>query len=385
MKKLSQVLLSLLLTITIVLGGCFAIYKVIEADKKENVSQKQEETVPEVQEEEEKEEEEIPEDEIVSITLSAAGDVTLGNTQNQSYDGSFIQMFDNKGSSYFLSNVKSVFENDDMTLVNFEGVLTEATAKVEKEFNLKGRPEFMQILNDGSVECAGFSNNHRLDYYEQGSNDTIEGFKNYGITYACNDTVGVYEVKGIKMGFIAVNHCGGQDVMDYVKNGIVSLKESGANCVIVIIHWGIERDHYPQQEQIQLAHNMIDLGVDLVIGSHPHVLQGVEIYNGKAICYSMGNFCFGGNKNPSVKDTMIYQQTFTFINGELKTNLDATLIPCTISSTDSRNDFQPTVQTGDRKSSIIEELREYSSQFDTEIDDDGNIIFHSCSLVHDTN
>ena len=63
--------------------------------------------------------------------------------------------------------------------------------------------------------------------------------------------------------------------------------------------------------QKKLAHLAIDEGADLVIGHHPHVLEGIEKYNGKYIAYSLGNFCFGGNKNPSDKDTMIFQQTFT--------------------------------------------------------------------------
>ena len=62
---------------------------------------------------------------------------------------------------------------------------------------------------------------------------------------------------------------------------------------------------------MELAHLAIDEGADLVIGHHPHVLQGIEKYKGKYIAYSLGNFCFGGNKNPQDKDTMIFQQTFT--------------------------------------------------------------------------
>lgn len=60
---------------------------------------------------------------------------------------------------------------------------------------------------------------------------------------------------------------------------------------------------------------MIDWGADLLVGTHPHVLQGMELYNGKMICYSLGNFCFGGNRNPKDKDTAIYEQTFTFCDG----------------------------------------------------------------------
>lgn len=315
-----------------------------------------------------------PQEEKVEITLSVAGDVTLGNTQLQGYEGTFIEMYDNKGPSYFLSDVKSVFEKDDMTLVNFEGVLTKATKKMPKEFNLKGRPEFMEILPQGSVECVAFANNHRMDYYEEGSDETVEGFKKFDITYAYDDNVALYEVQGIKIGYVSVNTSHDEEVMDYVKNGIAKLKEDGANAILVYIHWGIELDHYPQNKHEKMGREFIDMGADAVFGAHPHVLQGVEIYNGKPICYSLGNFCFGGNKNPKRKDTMIWQQKLTFVDGELQTGLDAKVIPCTISSTDSRNDFCPTVQSGNRKSSILKDLESYSQKWGTKFTVDGEIV-----------
>ena len=96
-----------------------------------------------------------------------------------------------------------------------------------------------------------------------------------------------------------------------VKENIQALKDAGAQIIIVNFHWGIEKEYTPNATQKKLAHLAVDEGADLVIGHHPHVLEGIEKYNGKYIAYSLGNFCFGGNKNPSDKDTMIFQQTFT--------------------------------------------------------------------------
>ena len=133
--------------------------------------------------------------------------------------------------------------------------------------------------------------------------------------------------------------------------------------MIASCHWGIEGDHYPNSYQQQMAHQVIDWGADVLIGSHPHVLQGVELYNGKVICYSLGNFCFGGNRNPKVKDTAIYQQTFTFVDGVLQKDISADIIPCTISSTTARNDFQPTVAEGERKQAILDDMNDYSKPY----------------------
>lgn len=93
------------------------------------------------------------------------------------------------------------------------------------------------------------------------------------------------------------------------------------------------------------------------------VLQGMELYNGKMICYSLGNFCFGGNRNPKDKDTAIYEQTFTFVDGVLQTDISADMIPCSISSTSERNNFQPAIAKGDRKQTIIDHMNEYSEKY----------------------
>ena len=97
---------------------------------------------------------------------------------------------------------------------------------------------------------------------------------------------------------------------------ITKLNEE-ADIVVVYFHWGIEGDRTPMASQREIAKACIDHGVDLVIGAHPHVLQKTETYKGKQIIYSLGNFCFGGNKNPSDKDTMIYQHTFILENKEI--------------------------------------------------------------------
>jgi poly-gamma-glutamate synthesis protein (capsule biosynthesis protein) len=160
----------------------------------------------------------------------------------------------------------------------------------------------------------------------------------------------------------------------YIQNGIAQLREQGAAIVIACCHWGIEGDHYPNDYQQAAAHRIIDWGADLVVGNHPHVLQGMEVYNGKMICYSLGNFCFGGNKNPADKNTAIYQQAFTLINGELQPGIDAQIIPCTLSSVSSYNDFRPTVASGEKAQEICNLMNTYSQNYSKiEIDELGKL------------
>ena len=117
--------------------------------------------------------------------------------------------------------------------------------------------------------------------------------------------------------------------------------------------------------QIQLGHIAVDEGADLVIGSHPHVIQGYEKYNGRHIVYSLGNFCFGGNPNPSDKDCMIFQQTFTVTGNDVATDDNINVIPCSISSVSNSNNYQPTPATGDEKTHIEAKIKKSSDSIAT--------------------
>ncbi|MDO5587119.1 MAG: CapA family protein, partial [Clostridia bacterium] len=98
------------------------------------------------------------------------------------------------------------------------------------------------------------------------------------------------------------------------------------------------------------------------IGHHPHVLQGMECYKGRMIAYSMGNFCFGGNQNPRDKDTMIYRQTFTVKDGKVTDYNDYGVVPCSLSSTSSRNNYQPTPAEGSEKQRIADKIQKFSDK-----------------------
>ena len=91
------------------------------------------------------------------------------------------------------------------------------------------------------------------------------------------------------------------------------------------------------------------------------VLKNIEEYNGKYICYSLGNFCFGGNSTPSDTDSMIVQQTFTFNKkGKLTKSSKLNIIPCSISSSSGYNDYCPVPLTGDAKQRVLDKISQYS-------------------------
>lgn len=226
--------------------------------------------------------------------------------------------------------------------------------------------DYAQILVKGNVETASLANNHSRDYGEQSYTDTISALENAGIGTFGYDRIDYREVNGVKVALIGTYELAKHlDIQDELKQNIKTAKENGAQLVAVYFHWGTEKETVPDETQIQLGHIAVDEGADLVIGSHPHVIQGYEKYNGRYIVYSLGNFCFGGNPNPSDKDCMIFQQTFTVTGNDVATDDNINVIPCSISSVSNSNNYQPTPATGDEKTRIEAKIKKSSDSIAT--------------------
>ena len=298
------------------------------------------------------------------ITVSFAGDCTLGTYKGS--DNKFGTIWNEHTPDWFLGGVQEVFANDDVTFVNLEGPLTNHTQELEKQFSMRGEPEYIDILKQGSVEAVNLSNNHIYDCGKDGFKDTVTICQQNGINTAGEDYITGYSANGITAYFLGYKGWSNDNSLKAkIAEDIKICKEVYlADIVCVEFHWGEERTYYPNAVQTDLAHWTIDSGADIVVGAHPHVLQGIEKYNGKVIAYSLGNFCFGGNGNPKDKDTMILQVTFDKQGNYFNTEV----IPCTISSTDATNDFRPTIQTGtERGVKILNRIIEYSSKFNDTI------------------
>ena len=297
----------------------------------------------------------------ISITISVVGDCTLGTDENFNYARSLNAYYEKNGPAYFLKNVKSIFDSDDLTIANLEGTFTDLKTRADKTYAFKGPAEFVKILTSSSVEAVTLANNHSRDYGMQSLTDTRNTLDSAGVIHFGYDVTKVVEVKGIKVGLVGIyeliDHTGRAQ---QVKDNIAKVKSEGADIVIVIFHWGIERDAAPNSHQTMLGRLAIDEGADLVCGHHPHVLQGIETYKGKNIVYSLGNFCFGGNSNPSDKDTMIFQQTFTVTKDGVKDDNVTNVIPCSLSSERNRNNYQPTPATGSEAERIMKKIKDRS-------------------------
>lgn len=345
-------ILLLILILSFAIKGCNSRKsKAASSSKAENISQTGSLTVtPE------------PKMDPVSLTLSVVGDCTLGTDENFDYDTSLNAYYENYGADYFMANVKSIFSADDLTIANFEGTLTESTEREDKQFAFKAPASYANILTAGSVEAVNTANNHSHDYGEESFNDTLKALDAANIIHFGYDETAVTEVKGVKVGLVGIyelnDHLGREEQL---KQNIAKVKQDGAQLIVVIFHWGNEKEEVPDDNQRTLGHLAIDEGADLVCGHHPHVLQGIEEYKGKNIVYSLGNFCFGGNAYPSDMDTMIFQQTFTIDQNGVKDDNVTNIIPCSISSDSDYNNYQPTPAEGEEATRIMQKIQERSS------------------------
>lgn len=305
-----------------------------------------------------------------TITISAAGDCTLGIDSRIHH--TFDSYYTKNGNVYFLKKVKPVFSKDDITIVNFEGTLTTSTNRANKAFTFKGPKKYVGILKKGSVEVVTLANNHSMDFGRKGLADTQKTLKKNKIAYCYNSTIAYKKVKGIKIAFIGFSQLEGTTASQVTK-AIKKAKKKRAKIIITSFHWGIEREYYPNSKQKSLAHSAINAGASLVLGHHPHVLQGIERYKGRYIVYSLGNFCFGGNTNPKDKDTMIFQQTFHIKDGKVLSKKDARVIACSLSGSSACNDYQPRILKDSSKKRVIKKLNTLSKGLHVRINSKGKL------------
>lgn len=309
-----------------------------------------------------------------TVTLSALGDCTLGTDEGFNTTTNFNAFDAVNGHGYFFKNVKSILEADDVTFANLEGTFTTETVRENKQFAFKGDPSYTEILQMGSVEVVTLANNHSSDYGAKSLTDTQNALTDAEIAYCIGDTVALKEINGIKTAFIGIFVTDTATAEAQVRETVADAKSQGAVLTVIAFHWGTEKASEPDQSMQSLAHTAIDCGADLVVGHHPHVLQRIEKYNGKYIAYSLGNFCFGGNSAPSDMDTIIFQQTFTVGKDGVVSDDAVTVIPCSISSADGYNNYQPTPAEGEAKAAILERLNGLCAGYGVALGADGTVL-----------
>ena len=307
---------------------------------------------------EEEEEDSIYEsDGSVLITITATGDFTIGGDSRKSTNIFEDELKKQGGDINFtMKNVRDILMSDDLTIVNFEGTLTESTyvpsSKQENQFLFSAPPSYVSMLSDNGIEAVSLENNHVMDHGEEAYEETKQVLTDAGIVYSNSTEEGVINIKGVEicmLSYLCIDRY--DSLWDKVPADIAAAKEKYP-IVIVSFHWGNEKDYSPTSNQIKMGHLAVDSGADLVLGHHSHRMNPIEYYNGVYICYSLGNFCFAGNSKPSDMSSFMFQTRFRLRNDTI-TNEGFRIIPIRISSRTDRNDFTPTVLT---KSTAIDSV-----------------------------
>ena len=319
----------------------------------------------------------------VTITLTFTGDVTLGGEEWMLGEpDSFAAMYDKHGPEYFLGNFAEFFAEDDLTIINLEGVLSDADLRPVQEgkngsYFFKGKTEYVSVLTAASVEAASIANNHTYDYGEPGLRDTIAALEGAGIAWFgthdshTTDTERFlfFEKDGVTICIMSVywddylqgkpEGCGA-----FLAAEIKRIKESGeADAVIAILHGGQEYGRHATNPQKVFTKMAFGAGADLVICHHAHVVMGMDVIGNRSAFYSLGNFCFGGNrlsyqkKGSKVQDAapaLIVRAVLTFDDEGNYKGQQMTLYPVQTTSIDrpvdsteiQPNDYQPKFVTG---------------------------------------
>lgn len=299
----------------------------------------------------------------ITVTLTFAGDCTLGTEPRFDQSRAFPAVYESKGPDYFFANVRDILTADDLTVANCEGVLTNEKTREDKEYAYKGKPEYAGLFAEGGIDAVSLENNHSRDYGEASYTDTLAALEDAGVTAFGDDIIAYEDVKGVKVALIGKKMISAplSQMQPEVVDAIHEAQDNGAQIIVVFMHWGIMREYTPTDDMMTLGHAAIDAGATIVLGAHQHVVQGYEEYKGRFIVYGLGNFCYGGSLNLRDPDCYLFQQTFTVEGDTVKSDGAIDVIPCLISSSDERNNYQPTPAEGSDKERIEKKIADSSA------------------------
>ena len=295
-----------------------------------------------------------------TVTVTFLGDCTLGGEEKTRASArGFVRVVEQNGYGYPFRNLLALTGTDDLTVANLEGVLSDRDLpKVKKEYNFIGSAAYTEILLKGSVDCVTLANNHTHDYDVAGYEDTKKALQAAGVAYFASDCMAVWRnSEGLMIGFLGVSgSLSGNRAKTYQKRAEL-LKSIGCSALVTVMHAGTEYEPVPDAYQRQIVAQAVRAGCSLVVGHHPHIVQGFALESGVPVAYSLGNCVFGGNTNPRDHDALALRAELRFEEGELA---ETTLrfYPISISGTANRNDFSPVFLTGADAERVLSKMEQ---------------------------
>ena len=297
-----------------------------------------------------------------TITLTFGGDCVLGSEEHtKNKPESFHSFIQAKGMNWPFSGIINILQADDLSMVNLENVLINSARNPERRLhNFRGPTSFTGILTRGSIELVNLANNHFNDYGQEGKNSTRNALRDEGIPFSGQSSIYIYEKDGIRIGFAGIRETVFHQGRERIAQEIRKLQDAGCHYIVYTCHFGTEYETQHNELQTLMAHTAIEAGAHLVIGHHPHVVQGIEEYRDGLIFYSLGNLVFGGNLALTTFDGLMVQLTLTFDQQAL-TQTEVRLIPVLTSSSIPDNDFRPVPAQGPDKERILQTIRQDST------------------------
>jgi poly-gamma-glutamate synthesis protein (capsule biosynthesis protein) len=309
------------------------------------------------------------------VTIAAVGDILL--------DRGVARQIDKHGLNYPFARTKVLLSNADITFGNLECPITRDGIKVMKPFCFKAKPETTSALKNAGLDMLSLANNHTLDCNRDGLMDTIANLKQHklqwcgaGINRTAAERPTITTIKGVRIAWLALGQFVPEGVFLRDDKASIALASSEAirrtvtaarrqaDVVILSLHWGVEYAARPTEQQEEWAKLAVDCGADLVLGHHPHVLQGLQVRTRRIgstsrrtlVAYSLGNFVFDSPRTWDKRTAQTLILRCTFDRNGLRA---AEVVPITIDRSQPRPANRHETQT------ILRDVKKLSAEMGT--------------------
>jgi len=311
------------------------------------------------------------------VSLIAVGDIMLARKVDR--------LMRTYGEGYPFENVSEMLSSADITFGNLECPLSDrGTPLPGKQIWFRARPSTAALLKKAGFDVLSLANNHTLDFATEALLDTKRYLEAESI---CPVGAGrdiqearepkIININGLRVGFLAYtdmaeviwsyqyprmlrateSEAGAAPLDEEAMVEDISRLSSKTDIIAVSLHWGVEYSHIPFAEQRRLAHRLVDSGADLIVGHHPHVVQGAEHYKHGFIAYSLGNFVFDQNWSTDTREGLILEADL----GRLGV-MDARLYPVII------RESQPSMEETSWAQKLARDVVEYSRPLETDLE-----------------
>lgn len=290
------------------------------------------------------------------LTILAVGDIMLGE-QPLCYNFGVSSIIKKRNIEYLFRGMTSTLNKGDLVFGNLEAPISAHSNQngIDAQF-FRCHPEVAKGLKKANFNVLSVANNHMMDHGRQAFFSTLKYLQDSNIfAVGFFSKFDVVKVGKYTVAFLAYSLL--EDKNIEVHNSCVSDSKiiedvknvrSKTDLVIVSLHWGSEYIPFPSPMQIEMGRKLVEAGADIILGSHPHVLQGYEIYNGRPIIYSLGNFIFDSTYIANTRKGMIVKFVYTSINDQIE--MEAIPFIC------EKDYYSPIIANGKIKQEIFDHL-----------------------------